>query len=755
LSDEPPKSARTAVAVGQVAVVAGLAVYAFSTLVMGTPADGGNSTLNLWLHNGVLFTSAGLCLARAALVRNERAAWLSLGMGVLLWSAADLYYALVIGKLDPVPFPSVADYLYLAFYPFAYATVMILIRARTTRFHSSLWLDGAIGGLGVATLGAAFAFGPIAGSAEGSVAAVVTNLAYPLADLVLLAMVMTVFALLGWRPSRSWLLLGAGLVAMAVADSWYLVRVAGDTYVQGTFLDTFWPAGMGLMALAAWRPPADRPIRMEGWMVVAVPTLSALGALGVLVYGQFGNINTLAVVLAAGTLVAAMARTARTFRELRGFADTKRQADTDELTGLANRRLFHQRLKAALADRPDDEPLALLLVDLDGFKEVNDSLGHYVGDLLLHQIGPRLEHELRPDDLLARLGGDEFAVLLEGGDAAFAATVAQRLRAALSQPFDLGDVSLHIDASIGIAVFPEHGIDGDALLQRSDVAMYQAKRAHTGHSVYDAKGDPHSRDRLETIEQLRRAVDTGQLVLHYQPKLDLRTGTVVGVEALVRWDHPDRGLLYPDVFVPLAEQTGLMRPLTLAVLDMALRQCRAWREEGIDLQVAVNLSASTLLDSRLPDEVTRLLNAAGVEPSSLELEITENILMADPARAQDVVAQLRALGIAISVDDYGTGYSSLAYLRQLSLDELKLDRAFVTDMASDAGSAAIVRSTIELAHSLGLRIVAEGVETEAVLSLLGALGCDLAQGYYLSRPRSAPDLTDWLAAERLIRAATV
>lgn len=730
-------------------VVAGLAVYTVSTIVRPLVGAGPNAVFEGWLYNAVLVGSTALCMARPALDARERPAWVCLAAGLAVWTAGNVAYTLVIGNRDPVPFPSLADAFWLASYPFFFATVTLQVRGRASRFHASLWLDGLIGAMGVAALAAAFAFGPIAAAAEGSAASVVTNLAYPLGDLVLLGTVTGLFGLLGWRPGRSLSLVGVGLVVLAVADSWYLARVAHGAYVEGAFLDALWPAALVLLSLAAWRPAGKGAIRLEGWVVLAVPTSFTLGALGVLVYGYFHRLVLLSVLLAAATLLLAMVRTALTFHEVRALADTRRQAATDELTGLANRRLFHERLAVALAGRAADQPLALLLVDLDGFKEVNDSLGHHVGDLLLSQIGPRLLGELRPDDVLARLGGDEFAVLLEAGDAAFATSVAERLRRALTQPFDLGDVSLHVDASVGVALFPDHGTDGNGLLQRSDVAMYQAKRAHAGYTVYDADGGPHSRDRLEIIEQLRRAVTTGELVLHYQPKLDLRTARVVGAEALVRWEHPERGVLYPDVFVPLAEQTGLMRPLTLAVLRMALRQCRVWQEEGVQLKVAVNLSASTLLDARLHEEVTGLLASFEVPASSLELEITENILMADPVRAQDVVSQLRDLGVAVSVDDYGTGYSSLAYLRQLNLDELKLDRVFVTQMAEDPGAAAIVRSTVELAHSLGLRIVAEGVENEATLSLLCELGCDLAQGYHLSPPRPADELTQWLARERL------
>jgi EAL domain-containing protein (putative c-di-GMP-specific phosphodiesterase class I) len=285
-----------------------------------------------------------------------------------------------------------------------------------------------------------------------------------------------------------------------------------------------------------------------------------------------------------------------------------------------------------------------------------------------------------------------------------------------------------------VALCPDHAATRTALMRCADVAMYQAKRTRTGHTVYAASEDTHDRARLETIEQLRHALDVGQLVCHFQPKAELSTGRVVGAEALVRWEHPERGLLAPDAFLTLAEQTGLMRPLTTVVLEQALAACRSWRDAGQDLTVAVNLSVSSLVDADLPAQVCALLRRHGLPASALELEITESVLMADPDRAKETVDRLRGLGVAVSVDDYGTGYSSLAYLRQLALDELKLDRTFVSGLGHDDRDVAIVRSTIELAHALGLRLVAEGVETADDWHVLARLGCDLAQGYYLSRP---------------------
>jgi diguanylate cyclase (GGDEF)-like protein len=410
----------------------------------------------------------------------------------------------------------------------------------------------------------------------------------------------------------------------------------------------------------------------------------------------------------------------------------RHQALHDSLTGLANRSLLHRRAERALRG---DHPAAMLLIDLDRFKEVNDTLGHDHGDALLVEVAERLAGVLRRGDTLARLGGDEFAVLIAGApDRAAVIEVAGRLQDALRRPFALRGVAVELEASIGVALYPEHGRTAGQLLQRADVAMYEAKRDGTGVATYAAERDPYSADRLGLLAELRRAIERDELVLHYQPKISLRTGELTGVEALVRWQHPSRGLLAPDEFVPLAERTGAVADLTRWVVDHALAQQRAWREQGIDLPVAVNLAAANIVDLTLPDTVARLLRRHGVAGDRLECEISEHTVMADPVRATDVLAGLRQLGVRLSLDDFGTGHSSLAYLKRLPLDEVKIDRSFVAGMAEDENDAVIVRSTIDLARNLGLKVVAEGVETAEIMDALAGLRCDVAQGFHISRP---------------------
>jgi len=433
------------------------------------------------------------------------------------------------------------------------------------------------------------------------------------------------------------------------------------------------------------------------------------------------------------------------------ITDRKREADLkehhalhDALTDLPNRILLRDRLQQAiLAGQREGNPLALLIMDLNRFREVNDTLGHHYGDLLLKQIGPRLKEILRTTATVARLGGDEFAVLLPSARAEGAIVVSEKILKALERPFSLEGQTVDVGASIGIALFPEHGSETDLLIQHAEVAMYAAKQSGSGHAVYASERDPHTTRRLALLSGLRQAIEQNQLYLLYQPKIDLCTGRPLGVEALARWQHPDLGPVAPDQFIPLAEQTGLIKPLTLWVLDAALRQCRVWREEGLEVRVAVNLSARNLQDPHLCQEVAWLLEAHDLPADLLELEITESVLMADPVRAMEILSELNGKGVHLAIDDFGTGYSSLGYLKRLPAAVIKIDKSFVKGLAKDEDDALIVRSTIDLAHNLGRKVVAEGVESKEILEVLASLGCDAAQGYYFSRPIPGDELYRW------------
>jgi diguanylate cyclase (GGDEF)-like protein len=426
--------------------------------------------------------------------------------------------------------------------------------------------------------------------------------------------------------------------------------------------------------------------------------------------------------------------------------ERERQALHDLLTGLPNRKLLVQETRSAIQDAAAEQTqLGLCLLDLDRFKEINDTLGHPVGDTLLELVARRLESTVRPCDLVARLGGDEFAILMPGlDDPQVAVNLAELVRSALSAPFRSEGMSFEIEASIGIVLYPEHGRDFESLLQRSDVAMYVAKERGTGVELYSPETDRHSTVRLGMMAELRSALDNEELELHYQPKADLRTGDVVGVEALLRWRHADRGPISPEEFIPLAEQTGLMRQITQFVVNEALRQVSVWWEDGLRIQCAVNVCARDLYDRDFAAFLRNRIDHHGVPPRALMVEVTESVLMADPARAASTLLSLADLGVGVSLDDFGTGYSSLVHLKRLPVSEVKIDRSFVQRMDVHEDDAAIVRSIIELASALGLRVVAEGVETREAWDRLAVYGCDAAQGYYLTKARSAAELWEWL-----------
>jgi diguanylate cyclase (GGDEF)-like protein len=418
----------------------------------------------------------------------------------------------------------------------------------------------------------------------------------------------------------------------------------------------------------------------------------------------------------------------------------------DQLTDLPNRTAFHERCVRAIeaADRRE-AGVAVIVLDLDRFKEVNDALGHECGDSLLTMIGPRLSAALRTSDTVARLGGDEFGILLEGMHAPEEAiAVAQKITDALVTPFEVDEMELEVSASLGIAMFPQDAVDADALLRHADVAMYSAKEANTRFDVYVAEEDRFTADRLRIVGDLRRAIDGDVLSMHFQPKVEVATGRLIGVEALARWDDAERGSIPPDVFIPLAEHTGLIRRLTSKMVESAISQCRRWVDLGLEIPIAVNLSARDLLDEDLPVEIEMLLARYDIPASLLELEITEGSIMDQPALAIGSLDRLSAMGVALAIDDFGTGYSSLGYLQRLPVNTLKIDRSFVLHLCTNENDAVIVRSTVELGHNLGLLVVAEGVEDGETLKRLAEMECDVAQGYHVARPMPALAFEHWI-----------
>jgi diguanylate cyclase (GGDEF)-like protein len=422
----------------------------------------------------------------------------------------------------------------------------------------------------------------------------------------------------------------------------------------------------------------------------------------------------------------------------------------DSLTGLPNRAMLLMRLDQELPDaRRPGRQAALLMVDLDHFKEINDTLGHAVGDELMRLVAARLREAVRERDTVARLGGDEFAVVIPDGTEEVATELAHRLATTLRQPFRLAEVTLNVGASVGIALAPEHGTDVESLMRHADVALYTAKQNRGGYAVYDPRSDEHSTERPVLMGQLRRGIDRGELVVYYQPKVSIRTGQFCGAEALVRWQHPTRGLLPPAQFLPAVENSGLIVPLTDQVIHKALAAVRQWRAHGVHASVSVNVTARQVTNLDLPSQIVDALAMYSLPGDALVIEVTESCLMSDAVRARTVLSQLREAGIGLSIDDFGTGYSSFTHLRDLPMSEIKIDRSFVTTAADSTANAAIVKSTIELAHNLGLQVVAEGVETQPCLDLLTDMGCDLVQGHLLARPMPASELLTWSTAQAI------
>jgi diguanylate cyclase (GGDEF)-like protein/PAS domain S-box-containing protein len=425
-------------------------------------------------------------------------------------------------------------------------------------------------------------------------------------------------------------------------------------------------------------------------------------------------------------------------------AQLAKHASHDALTGLANRGLLHDRLEEAVAHATRQTMrVALLMIDLDRFKDVNDAFGHQCGDALLCEVANRLRHQVRESDFAARLGGDEFAVILSGGDIDEATVVAERLVAALARPYSVHGQTVAIGASVGIAL-GENDSTAETLLRQSDIAMYSAKRRRSSIAIFNRSQDDHALDRLTMATAFPAAIANDELVLHFQPQIQVATGEVRGVEALVRWQHPERGLLYPDLFLPLAEEIGMMDRLTEWVLRAAIPQVKRWNRDGRQLRIAVNLSAQDLRDGRLAESIPRLINVYGIDPNQLCIELTETVVTTEAERAAESLRELSRLGIRISIDDFGTGYSSLSHLKQFPVDELKIDKQFVIGMETDPDDAAIVSSTIELAHRLGVDVVVEGVENDIAYAAIEHLGAEFAQGFGISRPLGAKAFDVWI-----------
>jgi diguanylate cyclase len=738
----PPLAIRIAMA------ALALGVIAYTALTVMHAKSDHSGLVATFLYTALNVLAALLIAVRAYRVAAERWAWALISAGMTCSALGDVIYALWVPDGQS---PSAADPAYLAYYPLVYAGLLVLLRARLKRAAVPVQLDALVCALTMAAVAAALTAGPIHAAATRAPATVLVGLLYPWGDLALLALAAGLLPVRDWRNEFRWLLLIAGFVLFAVADTAYLFETSAASYRVGTLLDALWPVSSLLMVMASWAPSsavAPEPRRGLSPYVNSV-ACTVVALIVILVHD-----SRLATTLAAFGLIAIAARFSVTFRDVSLLAETHKQAMTDELTALPNRRSLATALTEAsdpassLVARPSSRR-ALLLLNLFEFQEINDSVGRHFGDELLRHIADRLSGSLGRADLLARVGDDEFAILMAGGaDLIAARAQAGRLLEALAEPFALDPITVQVDARIGIALCPDHCEHPQELLNRAETALPHAKSAASKVAVYDPAFELYRENDPTLIEELRSTLFDGrELMVHYQPKINARDESVHSVEALLRWRHPSRGLLLPEEFLPAAERAGLMRKATNHTLQVALEQIQSWREQGIAAAVAVNLSTTNLLDLDLVGTIEGLLRTYELPGDALIVEITESALV-DSVRSRNTVAALQRLGVRISLDDYGTGWSSLARLQDVSVDELKLDKVFVGRLAQDPRSVAIVRSTVALAQSLGADLVAEGVEDEVTLSALRQYGCTITQGFVHSPPLPANDLQHWITSRQ-------
>lgn len=740
-------SARYHRSIWPIYAVLGAILVAYVISVFVRRADQQWLWLDGWTVTAFELVASWLCIARGLDHKPGRAVPLVLGFSLLAWAIGDFFLTVEsLGGATPHT-PSVADLFYILFYPLAYVATVLLLHRGLGRLSRPNWLDGLVAGLGAAALCAAFAFHSIMHLTGGSSLATTTNMAYPVGDLLMLILVIGGTVLLSGRGTGQWYLLASGLTVIVIGDTFNLFSTSAVFSHYGNLGNdanaVAWPIAIFLISLSVWLPARYvdplRPQKTSGFLL---PGLAAAGGLFILVTGTLQSISRAALWLAVATLLTVGVRLAISARSLRILTEERyRQAHTDELTSLGNRRQLFHILDTFFADQANlavPREMAFLFVDLNHFKEINDSFGHPAGDELLRQLGPRLTGAVGASGSVVRLGGDELAVVLMDADADAAVVVAQRILVEVEKPFVLHKINASVGASVGIALVPSNASDGPGLLWCADVAMYRAKLGSQPFVFYDQDLDG-GEDEPNLLDELRLAVREGSFVLHYQPQLDLRSGEVLAVEALVRWPHPKLGLVPPLKFIPLAEEAGLMWSLTTWVLNEAMAQCAAWRAEGRELVVSVNVSTSDLLEGGFIGLIEELLECYSLPAEALVIEITETTIIHDFVRAQAVIQVLRDLGVTVSIDDFGAGFTSLAYLSSLAVGELKLDRSFIMALGADGKGRdlELVRATINLGHDMGLRVVAEGIEDVETLDLLGNLGCDMAQGYFISRPTPA------------------
>jgi diguanylate cyclase (GGDEF)-like protein len=680
-----------------------------------------------------------------------RSAWLLMGLGILLFDLADVLRLLSLAGVSPFSTATPRDAVLVLSYAAIAVAVAVVMQNSFGRRAISVRLDGLIAGLALAAFVSTYWFRHYI-EASGRPLLSEMNIFNPILVIVLLVLLVAGLIPSHFRPNGPTVLLIIGFISIGLGDFMELNRVATSSHVVDSLVSSSRPIGLCCLAVAAWprddRRDASRERLVSSLGLNLIPVIFGALSIAILANAVHRPTSRATTFMALGSLLLVILRMIMTQSEVRQLGRTHFvDARTDHVTGLSNRRDFLEGGESRLASLRPNEQLVVILVDLDGFKEVNDSLGHAQGDELLKVIGRRFDKKIGKRGPMARTGGDEFACTLTIEAESDPIAIANELASALSDPVSLDGTKVRVSASIGVAIWPQHGTTHVELVRSADVAMYEAKRSHDGVHVYSEGIDNNTRERLAMINDLRVAIDRRRLTLQFQPTRHVLTGSVYGVEALVRWQHPTLGLLQPDEFIPLAERAGLIMPLTRAVLDLAIHELARLSRNGHALQMSVNISHSDLMDPELPDSISRMLAWFQLPADRLVLEITESCLTQDPALAKRSLERLRSSGIGISIDDFGVGYSSMSQLLELSVDELKIDKSFVLALDTDSRAISIIRSMIEMARALGLTIVAEGIESAKSFDTLSTLGADVIQGNFVAYPLTSIELDAYLLNE--------
>jgi diguanylate cyclase (GGDEF)-like protein len=680
-----------------------------------------------------------IAIAAIARLRRRSALWV-LFAALTLWAAGSAVLNASSSEPDLTQFPAPGEWLFLASY-LGIAGYLIIDTAHRLTAAVDGWLEAIVVCGGTACLAGSPLLVRVGGVVGGRGVPLLLAMLYPMIDVALILLVVAQVVLRVRRSLEKSAVLCLGLTLFAIADLNFVTNLSDGTYGFNVVDGLLWAAGFALIVEAACRPGAEvlkaLPKR-PGPLLMVGPAFIALSVLAVRPHTGLGPYLTWPAVL---TLLAAGGRLVLALREAKGAAEAFALSRTDDLTLLPNRRSVIARLDAELAS---DRPLALMLLDLDGFKDVNDTLGHAAGDSVLQLAAHRMRQALPASVMIGRLGGDEYAVVMTSDDALVLLETAHLILEVLLEPTLVEGIELTTNASIGITVRSPSDTQSVELLRRADVAMYQAKSTRSGAVLYDVHSDDFSRKKLQLAEELRKAIPEGQLVLYYQPQIDAATQRVCGLEALVRWQHPERGLLNPIAFLPAARREGLMLPLSVAVGQMVVEDLRRWRNVGLEPRVSLNCAPPELLSGVFLPRLYEAIAEARLPAESLVIEVTEDCFIAEPARARTILRDIRAHRVQIAIDDYGTGFSSLSYLRDLPVQELKMDRSFIAAMNTDTRSRMIVASTFQMAQALGLRTVAEGVENAATAADLIAMGVDVLQGYHVAKPMPASEVEFWI-----------